>query len=711
MNLPAKYATPPGWYDKPLRWANLTLVQDDPGKYDPDFWLDLLRRARCDAASWNSGGIIAFYPTNLPFHRRNEAMGDTDPLGYLVEGCRKLGILVTARVDHHATYEEAALAHPEWIFRDRDGQMRRHWAKTNLFVTCPYGPYNSGFMTSVLREIETMYGVDGFNHNRWSRPGGPGGALGDVCHCAYCRETFGSFSGGMDLPTREDHADPIWRQYLLWQQERIFALWDLWDGAVRAINPNAGILPGIPSSLLHQVDIGKLRTRAHTLYHDHQGRSGVNPPWSAGKGGKELRAVLGKKAVGLTFSVGQEGGHRWKDSVQSEAEVRMWALNGVANGMHLKFCKFSGFLHDTRWPGVIERLYTYLHRAEPYLRNEASLARVALVYSQQTRRFYNGAGGGGGRDGELGMYHALIEARILFEMVHESLLDANEVDRYKLLILPNVAALSNEQCDQLRQYVNRGGSLFATHETSLCDEWGERRADFGLADLFGVSAAGPTQGPMKNSYLRLHHEAGHPVLADLENAARVMNGVFRVPVKAREEFPDPPPVTLIPPYPDLPMEEVYPRADHSGICEVYLRQTSAGGRVAYVPWDIDRVFWEMFSPDHALLIRNLARWAASEPPPVTVDGPGLIEVTAWRQKNSLTVHLVNLTNPMMLKGPIREFYPVGPLTVRLRLPAGATPTRVQLLAAQQTLPFAIADGVLTAIVPLVSDHEIVAVDL
>ena len=32
----------------------------------------------------------------------------------------------------------------------------------------------------------------------------------------------------------------------------------------------------------------------------------------------------------------------------------------------------------------------------------------------------------------------------------------------------------------------------------------------------------------------------------------------------------------------------------------------------------------------------------------------------------MTVHLVNLTNPMMMKGPLRETIPIGPLTVRIR---------------------------------------------
>src|SRR5256886_2013101 len=110
-----------------------------------------------------------------------------------------------------------------------------------------------------------------------------------------------------------------------------------------------------------------------------------------------------------------------------------------------------------------------------------------MVYSQQTGTYYGGAQKHRRvEDHELGMYQALIEARIPFEMAHDRLLDAAHIDRFKLLILPNIAALSDMQCEQLRRYVSRGGSLLATHETSLYDEWGVRRKNFGLADLLGV---------------------------------------------------------------------------------------------------------------------------------------------------------------------------------------------------------------------------------
>ncbi len=219
------------------------------------------------------------------------------------------------------------------------------------------------------------------------------------------------------------------------------------------------------------------------------------PPWANGKAAKEYRATMGSKPVGGIFSVGVEEAYRWKDSVQSEAEVRIWFADGVANGLRPWFTKFSATLHDRRWLGVVEDLYRWHHRIEPYLRNQAPLARVALVYSQQTAWFYGGPRARAKvEDHALGWCQALLEARIPFEMVHDRLLDAGHLDRFQTLILPNIAALSDEQCRQLHAFVDRGGGLVATFDTSLHDEWGARRRNFGLADLFGVDFRGAPPG-------------------------------------------------------------------------------------------------------------------------------------------------------------------------------------------------------------------------
>src|SRR4051794_12743297 len=143
---------PPSWIDQPMRWAQLTLVEDDPGKFDPKFWLDYFKRTHSDAACLSAGGCVAFYPTTVPFHHRSSWLGDSDPFGELVAGCRRLGMVVIARTDPHATYQDVYEAHPDWIAVDAAGKPRRHGASPELWVTCALGPYNFEFMTRVKKE-------------------------------------------------------------------------------------------------------------------------------------------------------------------------------------------------------------------------------------------------------------------------------------------------------------------------------------------------------------------------------------------------------------------------------------------------------------------------------------------------------------------------------------------------------------------------------
>ena len=139
------------------------------------------------------------------------------------------------------------------------------------------------------------------------------------------------------------------------------------------------------------------------------------------------------------------------------------------------------------------------------------------------------------------MYHALVEARVPFELVHEAFLTPDRLDRFKLLILADAAALSDAQCGAIRDYVGRGGSLLATFASSLYDETGQRRDDFGLADVFGVSFDGRVDGPMQNSYLNLDPDAStgrrHPILDGLGDTTRIINGVFRLAVRPTTSVP------------------------------------------------------------------------------------------------------------------------------------------------------------------------------
>jgi hypothetical protein len=695
------------WFDRVMRWGQLTLAEDDPVRYDPSFWLDYFERTKCDAVCLSAGGYIAYYPTDIPLHHRSRWMDDGDPFGELVAGARARGMAVLARTDPHAVYQPVADAHPGWIAVDADGNKRRHWSTPDAWVTCALGPYNFSYMSDVNAEIMARYDVDGIFSNRWTGSG--------MCYCEHCQHNFKE-SAGMDLPRTSDPQDPARKAYIVWRQERLFALCRQWDSAIRAAKPDARFIPNSGGGALSDLDMSEFAQVADTAFADRQGRSGIVTPWAAGKNAKEYRATMRAKPVGGIFSVGLEGAHRWKDSTQSGDEIRVWVAESIANGMRPWFTKFAGVVHDGRWLKVVEDIYRWHHRWERYFRDQVPLSRVAVVYSQQTAKFYGGAAARDKVEDHIsGVYQALVEGRVPFEMVHDGMLSRDVLDNFSTLVLPNIAALSETQCEQIRGFVTRGGSVVATHETSLYDEWGVRRTRFGLEDLFGVQPTGDVEDDIKNAYIRLREDPRtgrrHEVLNGLEDATRLIHGVRRVPVRALDES-SPRPLTLVPSHPDLPMEEVYPREAESDHDErsVHLREVGAG-RVAYFPWDIDRTFWEVLNPDHGRLLCNAINWATRERHPVTVSGPGIVDVTIWRQPMSLTVHLVNLTNPMLMRGAFRELIPLGEQHVRVVLPDGAHVLRARLLRADTAAEVQVSDGVAEVIVAGITDHEVIAFDL
>ena len=692
------------WFDRPMRWSQLTLAEGDVQAYDQQFWLDYFVQTHSDAVCLSAGGVVAYYPTKVPLHHRSVWLGERDLFGELVEGCRKHGMIVVARTDSHAVHQDVFDAHPDWVAVEANGQPRRHWASPDMWVACALGPYNLKFMTEIHREIMTRYMVDGIFTNRWDGSG--------MCYCQHCQANFAA-AFGMDLPRKVDPQDLRWRNYTKWCQERLFAVWRLWDAEIREINPDARFIPNGGGGALSQLDMKTVGEMADTLFADRQGRSGIMPPWASGKDAKEYRATLGRKPIIGIFSVGLEGPYRWKDSVQSAAEIRIWVAEAIANGLRPWYTKFAGTVYDKRWLKTVSDIYNWHHRWERYMRNEKPLARVGLVYSQQTAAFYGGAEAEAKVENHtLGMYQALIEARVPFEMVHDYLLDLNHIRQFKLLILSNIAALSDEQCDQLRQYVKMGGSLLGTYETSLYDEEGRERKDFGIADIFGAHFKGRLPGPMKNSYLRLERDpatnAGHPILDGLDETERIINGLFWLDVEQADPLMHPP-LTLIPSYPDLPMEMVYPRIERTNTAAVYLREIGSS-RIVYFPWDIERTFWDALCVDHRTLLANAIAWSMNEEQPVTVTGPGLLDITVWQQKESMTVHLVNLTNPMTMKGPFREFFAVPEQRVKVRLPESARVKNVQLLVRDQMPQSEVTAGYIMVTVPSILDHEVIAID-
>jgi hypothetical protein len=157
------------------------------------------------------------------------------------------------------------------------------------------------------------------------------------------------------------------------------------------------------------------------------------------------------------------------------------------------------------------------------------------------------------------------------------------------------------------------------------------------------------------------------------------------------------------------MEHVYPREPETNIRGVYLNDLGKS-RIAYFPGDIDRTFWQILSSDHLKLLKNTIRWALNEEPIVEVSGPGVIDVTVWKQEQSMTVHLVNLTNPMMMKGPFREFIPVN-AKVKINIPSEIEIAGIKLLISGENPDFKNEGNSIILNINKIFDHEIVGLDI
>jgi hypothetical protein len=78
----------------------------------------------------------------------------------------------------------------------------------------------------------------------------------------------------------------------------------------------------------------------------------------------------------------------------------------------------------------------------------------------------------------------LIQNKIPFDIIFDD--NLKNLSKYKVLVLADQECLSDEKLDLIRNFVNQGGGLVATENTSLYTEWRQRKSDFGLNDLFQI---------------------------------------------------------------------------------------------------------------------------------------------------------------------------------------------------------------------------------
>ncbi len=357
---------------------------------------------------------------------------------------------------------------------------------------------------------------------------------------------------------------------------------------------------------------------------------------------------------------------------------------------------------DRRIPKVARTYFPWTVPHDRHLTTKRSLANIGVVMGQRTQLFYRPPAGGQVRDDLNGIYYALLEGRFPFDFVHEDRLEPERLRKYRALILPNTALLSDEQCRQLSDYVKAGGSLLASFETSMYDENNVRRNDFGLAEVLGIHQTGPVIGTNGNLYYA-RIEKQHPILNGFEDTNWLPGAEDRVPIAAVSD----PVLTVVPGFVAYPPELAYPPVSHTNEPAVVLREQGKS-RLAYFPGNIERTMWRAGNTDLSQLLQNTIRWITGNETPYSVAGDGLVETFGWETEAGYAVHVLNYNNPNAHRGSMRKSYPIGEQKVTMQLPSGAKVTRVQLLRAGRDIPFHVAGQSIEFTIPRVDDYEVAA---
>lgn len=409
--------------------------------------------------------------------------------------------------------------HPEWLQQGIDGSPALFYGAVAFWV----GPHDEDAWlclndpvyrqrTADLLTAVTASGVDGVYldvplllheyggswEHQWS------------CHCDDCAARFLADTGST-LPTAVDFGDPVWRRFVAWRLE-VMAEWiDFCRATVEAENPDTvliiehwnGLDDGYTKGDTPTIYPGVSHVRAHEWgnsadnhyftwlagagYHlTYRGIDGTQPSWIlsyANPGAVNASRLQAASVIG-------SGCCFWETSAPDMAGSADYA-NRTA-------------MFD--WLAPREDHY-YAADVEPY-------ADVCLLYSPSSLAYLDGPNEAsyGAMEGDtfaeyMGTLMMLLESHLAVRVISED--DLASLTTWdgpategaipaRALVCPRAGCLDDQQLQAIRDYVSAGGTLVATWETSLYDEEGVSRGDFGLADVFGVSH--PYDGVAVNTY-------------------------------------------------------------------------------------------------------------------------------------------------------------------------------------------------------------------
>ena len=183
-------------------------------------------------------------------------------------------------------------------------------------------------------------------------------------------------------------------------------------------------------------------------------------------------SILGTQIITYTAGSGYYGGEGGNRASMAESMV----FNRQSVGM------VGGILKAPELPEDQKQYIRFFHQNFQYYKGVRNVADVGVLYSYASMGFNNE------RPAVSFMLftQALIQTMVPFDIIFDEHL--KDLSRYRVLVLADQECLSEGQMDLIRKYVQNGGGLVATEQSSLYTTRRLRRRDFGLKDLFKVSA-------------------------------------------------------------------------------------------------------------------------------------------------------------------------------------------------------------------------------
>src|SRR5215472_4619946 len=305
------------WQKHVRRVGQTNMTEHDPAVMNIDAWADYWHSAQVDVVFVSVTGILAFYPSKVPFHRHGKFLIGRDFFGECVAAAKKRGMRAVARMSPDLNWGDALDAHPEWAMRDANGSALLSPEDSRLFRTCMFTSYMDSYVPAIMREINSLYDVDCFYTNGWP----PIGSLPN-CHCAICST----------LPPSNTTA--YWRAF----NDRILELWDKYDAVAKEKKPDSFYFANLGGNVRCGPNLDHLARTAVWFQADNQGRTSDDPAvWGCSLQGRVCSAMMDGKFAANVSAAYSTGTVRWRNASKNPAEATMWLNETLASGMALYY--------------------------------------------------------------------------------------------------------------------------------------------------------------------------------------------------------------------------------------------------------------------------------------------------------------------------------------------------------------------------------------